>query len=924
MLKKTLFLVALFVLLLIIGPNAYAAQGDVSISPSSIRTPGNLTFQVDILVDSGSLPLGAYDFSLTYNPSKVVIQSIQGGSTTEFSSAPASDPSTYSSGATSLNGINTTSLVSPVGSSNVAKITFKTLWSTGVTPIDISISSLKDTDGFDITPQTPHGANLEIIQAISSGADKNTLVILAILSIFTGFILIGSVRTLGKKKTLVISLILIFLASFGLNSYAPAYSYSADVNADTLEDVNDARHIQAFCAGSSYLYRDGLADVDQNMKIDVADAMFLGQQTLGLRASNSYRLWNQLMTKNLPVLGSINISGALGTCPSLNQLQAKNSRTRNTVNVASNADGSFDLNLPGQRGDSVSIYALDGVGKPGIPTFYKCPPATLSAPDPIITSPTDHSTQGTGRILIEAENAFYDEYLESVKFEYYDSHTGTWNLIGNASIYEDDSFTRNDKFRVVWNTSVFTEASYTVRVQMTNPQGTESDSISVNIETSPTPDISADFDSFPNAVFLSASGSTDDDGIASYSWDLDNDGIYEHAGQSVLFSPVIFLDPLGVSLSVTDMSGAVAYEDAFVKIDEKIIKKTPHHLFNGISSVFDELKKVWDDKFQLWKNSPYGSDQYKRLLEALDLILEARVLLTSAMSLLCKTPIDLGAVESKLKEAQNKIQQAIEKLKAAKAAGANGSKIDDNIEALHKSWIRISWLLGMIKWIEWLGEDDDYVKSFPLPEVGDRKNGSKAPFNKPIDIQEDCDDYDVDVHLHEMDHAWLNHKMGEQLGPGGSHGNGENQDQSFALSEGWAQFSSCAKRGSPTFKDQIDSKYEQDLETNRQWDLDADGNRVKDASGNENPPKDLPKGSRAEDGVSATFWDLNDTNDDGDDTVSIPMKTLFYAFNQKLAPDNHHPKTMEEYYEALTKLTNGTPTNEAIKKVFAKNGIDIP
>src|SRR5262249_40567048 len=101
-----------------------ACATTVSIScPASPPLAGH-TFVSEVTIDTGLIPLGAYTIAIEYDPSVVTIASIAGGSTLEFSGAPTTKPSSFTSGTTRISAFNTTSLTSPTGLVSVARVTF--------------------------------------------------------------------------------------------------------------------------------------------------------------------------------------------------------------------------------------------------------------------------------------------------------------------------------------------------------------------------------------------------------------------------------------------------------------------------------------------------------------------------------------------------------------------------------------------------------------------------------------------------------------------------------------------------------------------------------------------------------------------------------------------------------------------------------
>ncbi|RLM49977.1 PKD domain-containing protein [Halorubrum sp. Atlit-28R] len=110
----------------------------------------------------------------------------------------------------------------------------------------------------------------------------------------------------------------------------------------------------------------------------------------------------------------------------------------------------------------------------------------------------------------------------------------------------------------------FTEHTYqttgttTVTLRVTDEAGnTDTDTLQVTVEDTTSPDADAGGDkstSLSNNVNLDAGGSSDNVGITSYDWDIDDDGEYERSGRG---TAVGFQDPgtYAVTLRVTDEAG---------------------------------------------------------------------------------------------------------------------------------------------------------------------------------------------------------------------------------------------------------------------------------------------------------------------------------------------------------------------------------
>src|SRR5689334_17200381 len=76
---------------------------------ATIACPANAplaeqTFVSEITFAIGQTPLGAYTVDVTYDETVVVIDAIDGGTTSEFAGAPFANPATFASGTTRVSG----------------------------------------------------------------------------------------------------------------------------------------------------------------------------------------------------------------------------------------------------------------------------------------------------------------------------------------------------------------------------------------------------------------------------------------------------------------------------------------------------------------------------------------------------------------------------------------------------------------------------------------------------------------------------------------------------------------------------------------------------------------------------------------------------------------------------------------------------
>src|SRR5438552_3063876 len=77
---------------------------------------------IEIAINVGTTPLGAYEIAVTYDPAVLTVASVAGGSTAQFSGNPTTN--TPTPGTTNLSAFQSASLTSPTGVVSVAMITF--------------------------------------------------------------------------------------------------------------------------------------------------------------------------------------------------------------------------------------------------------------------------------------------------------------------------------------------------------------------------------------------------------------------------------------------------------------------------------------------------------------------------------------------------------------------------------------------------------------------------------------------------------------------------------------------------------------------------------------------------------------------------------------------------------------------------------
>src|SRR5437870_5093774 len=106
---------------------------------------------IEIAINVGTTPLGAYSIAVTYDPAVLTVASIAGGSTAQFSGNPTTN--TPTPGTTNLSGFQSASLTSPTGIVSVAMITFDVAATASTTTdIGLTVKTLFDTDSVAIPP----------------------------------------------------------------------------------------------------------------------------------------------------------------------------------------------------------------------------------------------------------------------------------------------------------------------------------------------------------------------------------------------------------------------------------------------------------------------------------------------------------------------------------------------------------------------------------------------------------------------------------------------------------------------------------------------------------------------------------------------------------------------------------------------------
>jgi len=187
-----------------------AATGDVSFGASNLGVTRGGTVNVPVLIDAGPAALGAHDFELRYDQTRVVVDAILAGTAPEFSSDPLTNPATFASGTTRFMALNASSLLSPTGQVQVATIVFRAVGDPGTsTVLHIDVNTLVDTGGIAIEPINTIDSTLAITAAAVSVPRLSgwSLIWLAVLLVGAAWLMLrGSGGSAGLGLVLLLAL----------------------------------------------------------------------------------------------------------------------------------------------------------------------------------------------------------------------------------------------------------------------------------------------------------------------------------------------------------------------------------------------------------------------------------------------------------------------------------------------------------------------------------------------------------------------------------------------------------------------------------------------------------------------------------------------------------------------------------------------
>ncbi len=135
-----------------------AAQATLG-CPATVQAGAQLG--IEIAINVGTTPLGAYEIAVTYDPAVLTVASVAGGSTAQFSGSPTTN--TPTPGTTNISAFQSASLTMPTGVVSVAMITFNVAaTASAATAIGLTVKTLFDTNSVAILPATGTGCSVSV------------------------------------------------------------------------------------------------------------------------------------------------------------------------------------------------------------------------------------------------------------------------------------------------------------------------------------------------------------------------------------------------------------------------------------------------------------------------------------------------------------------------------------------------------------------------------------------------------------------------------------------------------------------------------------------------------------------------------------------------------------------------------------------
>jgi len=121
-------------------------------------------FTIEIAIDVGTTPLGAYSIAVTYDPAVLTLAAVTGGNTAEFAGKPTTNKPTP--GTANLSALQSASLTSPTGVVSIAMVTFDIVTTaSATTAVSLAVKNLFDTNSMPILPATATGCSVSVTGA---------------------------------------------------------------------------------------------------------------------------------------------------------------------------------------------------------------------------------------------------------------------------------------------------------------------------------------------------------------------------------------------------------------------------------------------------------------------------------------------------------------------------------------------------------------------------------------------------------------------------------------------------------------------------------------------------------------------------------------------------------------------------------------
>ncbi len=311
-------------------------------------------------------------------------------------------------------------------------------------------------------------------------------------------------------------------------------------------------------------------------------------------------------------------------------------------------------------------------------------------------------------------------------------------------------------------------------------------------------------------------------------------------------------------------------------------------------------------------------------------------------------PPDIKGAREILEKARAELKKCIEALAARSDVFQDPDHPDnsrDLVERLKKIYLELGVLIGKLWLLQEIGLTNEHA-DIPIPDITrttdhshyEHDHGKRdIQINRPSHEHPSSSDdvFDDSVLYHELDHHFLWEKNHQEL-EGGAHQYDEHlnrghlgKGEEIAWSEGWADFSSAAKRKDPMYIDAGEEHATEHFTPEK----DLENDQCKN-TGEDTMHDNKEKGDDVEGSVAGILWDLfdGDATGTGDkdtdhDGVSIPFACIWKAINKTIddPPPPHHPHSIQEFYKALTSEPKPCDVDlEKVNDIFNHHGVTVP